>query len=67
MPPSPGYGMILENLDGCVVSNNSLQQAALYKTIVNKGGNVNTVIENNPRSLRDHEDWAMELLQVVPN
>ena len=62
-PPSPGYGMVLENLEGCVVSNNTLQQAALYQTIVDKGGHVNSVIGNNPGSLREHEDWAMELLK----
>lgn len=62
-PPSPGYGMILENLDQCMVTNNTLANAALYKTIVDKGGHVNTVIENNVGSLRDHEKWAMDLLE----
>jgi hypothetical protein len=62
-PPSPGYGMVLENLEGCVVSNNTLQQSALYQTIVDNGGHVNSVIVNNPGSLRDREDWAMELLK----
>jgi hypothetical protein len=55
--------MVLENLEACIVSNNSLANAALFQTIVDKGGHVNSVIENNPGSLRDHEEWAMELLR----
>lgn len=61
-PPSPGYGMILENLDQCMVSNNTMACAALYQLVIDQGGHMNSVIEKNPGSLRDHEEWAMELL-----
>ena len=63
-PPSPGYGMILKNLVDCVVSNNSLYHSALFQTIIDKGGHTNSIIENNPGSLRDKQEWAMELLKV---
>jgi hypothetical protein len=62
-PPSPGYGMILENLENCVVSYNSLHKSALFETILDKGGHKNSVIESNPGSLREKQDWAMELLK----
>jgi hypothetical protein len=51
-PPSPRYGMILQNLAGCVVANNSLYHAALEKVILDRGGHENSVIRDNPGSLR---------------
>lgn len=49
--PSPGYGMILEGLKECVVVGNVLYHSALYKTIWDKGGHINSVIKDNPGSL----------------
>ena len=37
--------------------------AALFETILDKGGHKNSVIESNPGSLREKQDWAMELLK----
>ncbi|WP_168433531.1 right-handed parallel beta-helix repeat-containing protein [Pontiella sulfatireligans] len=43
----PLYGMILKNLNGCVVANNAMYHASSLKGIHDHGGHEATVIENN--------------------
>jgi polygalacturonase len=52
----PGTGMILHRLTDSVVANNSLFKGATQELIRDLGGHINTVIENNPGSLKRVED-----------
>ena len=45
--------MYLEDLVECVIANNSLCQAAGKELIIDKGKHKDTVIENNPGSVRN--------------
>jgi hypothetical protein len=53
---NPSYGMVLRNLKDSVIAHNSLFKGAMKELIRDLGGHVNTVIENNPGSLKDLQD-----------
>lgn len=53
---NPGVGMILQGLVDSVVANNSLFKGATKELIRDLGGHRNTVIQNNPGSLKDPKD-----------
>ncbi|MGC2298624.1 MAG: right-handed parallel beta-helix repeat-containing protein [Acidobacteriaceae bacterium] len=45
---SPSYGIVVQNLDSCVISNNVLHDGALRELLIDLGGHGNVVVENNP-------------------
>lgn len=53
---NPSYAMVLRNLTDSVVANNTLFKSAMKALIRDQGGHHNTVIENNPGSLKDPRD-----------
>ncbi|MEI7437922.1 MAG: glycosyl hydrolase family 28-related protein [bacterium] len=53
---TPSYGMVLRGLKDSIVANNSLFKGAMKELIRDLGGHTNTVIENNPGSLKDPKD-----------
>jgi hypothetical protein len=52
----PCYGMVLETLTDSVIANNAMCRCAKRELIHDKGGHKNTVIANNPGSLRAKAD-----------
>lgn len=53
---NPSYGMVLRGLVDSVVSNNTLFKGAMKELIRDLGEHRNTVISNNPGSLKDPKD-----------
>ena len=53
---NPGAGMILQDLVDCVIANNTLFKGATRELIRDLGGHTNTIIENNPGSLKMPDD-----------
>ena len=53
---SPSYGLVLKDLENCVVRNNVLHEGALEELIVDLGGHGDgTIIADNPGSIRSAE------------
>lgn len=53
---NPSCGMVLRNLKDSVIANNSLFKGAMKELIRDLGGHENTIIKNNPGSLKDPQD-----------
>jgi hypothetical protein len=53
---NPSFGMNLRGLVDSVVANNTLFNGAMRELISDQGGHTNTVIANNPGSLKDPKD-----------
>jgi len=53
---SPTQGMVLKNLVDSVVSNNTMFKGAMRQLVRDLGGHRNSVIDNNPGSLKDPKD-----------
>lgn len=53
---NPSYGMVLRKLKDSVVANNTLFKGAMKELIHDLGDHENSVIENNPGSLKELQD-----------
>lgn len=53
---NPSHGMVLRKLKDSVVANNTLFKGAMKELIRDHGDHQNTIIENNPGSLKDPSD-----------
>jgi len=45
--PYPYYGIIIKNLEGCVISQNAMYHSSSKKGILDYGGNSNTIVSQN--------------------
>lgn len=55
--PFPYYGIIVKNLNGCVVSQNAMYHAASKKGVLDYGGHKETFIEQNAFVKPELEIW----------
>ena len=53
---TPHYGIVLENLQNCVIANNSLHKGAMGALIHDLGGHEGTIIKDNAGSIKDPND-----------
>jgi hypothetical protein len=51
-PASPGTGLLIERLTGCVIAQNALHHGAMSRLVLDRGSHADTVIEANPGSLQ---------------
>ena len=58
---SPWYGIIVEKLADCVISNNTLMMGAVKKLLIDRGGHYrNVIIKDNPGMALPESVWDVQ-------